>query len=264
MRRIERLFGVVRELYRYRALVLSLVGREIRARYRGSFLGFLWTFMNPLLLLLVYSVVFSFVTRVQMENYTFFLLTGLLPWVWFSSGVLSATSSISERRDLLTKVRIAPEVMPFVAVLSNGFNFVFSLPILLAFALASGAGVSADWLALPALMLVQLVFTVALALGFALINVFFRDLQHILGNLMTLWFFICPIIYRYEDIPANLRALADFDPIAVIIRGYQAIFFAHRQPNWASIAAVLGVSLVILVGTSLLMSRHRESLPERI
>src|SRR5919201_7996 len=134
----RRMFRNLRELYQYRALLWSLTQRELKARYRGSVLGFLWTFLNPTLLMLVYSLVFSVYTRNAIPHYTYFLFVGLLPWIWFSSSVGGGASAISDRRDLLTKVRFPAQVLPATVVATNLLNYALSLPLLLLLGLFFG------------------------------------------------------------------------------------------------------------------------------
>jgi len=121
--------------YKYRELIVSLVSKELKSRYRGSVLGMLWTFLNPLLLLLVYAVVFSVYMRIEMENYSVFMFSGLLPWVWFSSSLIEGSNSIAASGNLITKSMFPAEILPVIKVLSNLFNYIFSLPLLLAFML---------------------------------------------------------------------------------------------------------------------------------
>ncbi len=120
-----------RELYQYRGLLFSLVQRELKARYRGSVLGFFWTFLNPTFQMLVYALLFSVYMRQRLENYTYFMFVGLLPWNWFSSSLSGGASSISDRRDLMTKVRFPAQVLPATVVVTNLCNFLLSLPLML-------------------------------------------------------------------------------------------------------------------------------------
>src|ERR1700752_2307906 len=130
--------GHLADLYRYRALIGTLVLRELRARYRGSFLGFLWSFLNPLLLMLVYALVFSIYMRAPMEGYAVFLFSGLLPWLWFSSSLAHASSVIVTSAPLVKRVLFPTEILPLVSVLSNLINMLLSLPLLFGFLWAFG------------------------------------------------------------------------------------------------------------------------------
>lgn len=261
----------LRELYQYRALLLSLVQRELKARYRGSVLGFLWTFLNPMLLMGVYSLIFSVYMRNSMENYTYFLFIGLLPWLWFSSSVGGGASAISDRRDLLTKVRFPAQVLPATVVMTNLVNFVLALPLMIA--LGGFKGMWPGWEALlfPVVLLVQLLFTLALSYLISALNVGFRDLQHIIGNLLTLLFFLTPILYSSRDVEEKLAGLPlvrDLflygNPMAVIVRSYQSIFYDGAVPPLLPLAGVFGVSVALLWLSARVFESRREEFAELV
>ena len=172
----------LKTIYKYRELIISLVVRELKGRYRGSVIGVMWTLLNPLLLLLVYALVFSVYMRVQMENYTVFMFCGLLPWIWFSSSIMEGVNSITSAGNLITKSMFPAETLPMVKIISNLVNYMLSLPLLFMFMLWFGTPVSYQLVWLPFIMLSQLVFTVGLVYLFSSLNVKFRDIQHILAN----------------------------------------------------------------------------------
>ncbi len=176
----------IRELYQYRVLLLSLTQRELKARYRASVLGFFWTFLNPTLLMLAYVLVFGVFMKAQMHHYVFFLFVGLLPWVFFSTSLSSGATAISDRRDLLTKVRFPAQVLPATVVATNLINYLLSLPLM--FILGASLGEWPTWHAVvfPAILALQIFFTLALSYMISALNVVFRDLQHIVANLLTL------------------------------------------------------------------------------
>src|SRR5687767_1272598 len=190
-------------LRRYRGLIQSLVARELKARYRGSVLGFFWSFFNPLLLLLVYSFVFKYIlppTFKGIEHYELFLFCGILPWTWFSSSLLESANVLISGGNLIKKVLFPAEVLPIVTVVANMVHFFFGLPILIAFLVyfeAPTTGVELLWF--PVAVAVQLIFTLGCALLLAALTVHFRDIRDILGHLITIWFFATPIIYPYTQ-----------------------------------------------------------------
>jgi lipopolysaccharide transport system permease protein len=260
----------LRELYQYRGLLLSLVQRELKARYRGSVLGFFWTFLNPTLLMLVYALVFSVYMRQEKPNYLYFLFVGLLPWIWFSTSVIGSASSISDRRDLLTKVRFPAQVLPATVVTTNLCNFLLSLPLMVGLGGVFGMWPTWHVVALPLVMLVQLCLTLGVGYTVAALNVTFRDLQHIIGNFMTLGFFVTPIAYGAERVPEQVRSLVVYgNPVAVLVTSYQAIFYEHRLPPVQPLAAVAVFSLLLLWGVLLwgaarLFESRREDFAECI
>jgi lipopolysaccharide transport system permease protein len=237
----------LREIVAYRALVWALVQRELRARYRGSVLGFFWTFFNPLLLMAVYFVVFKVFMKQEMPHYTYFMFVGLLPWIWFSTSLNAGAQSLSQKRDLLTRVKFPPQVLPTVTVVSELCNYLMALPLMLLLGLGEGVHLNASVLLFPVVLAVQLCFTLAVVLILAALNVFYRDLQHVVQNVLTLWFFLVPIIYPQERIPPVLRRLVvDLDPIAVIVTSYQAILYHGRMPDLGPLTFALLLSLLLL------------------
>ena len=151
----------------------------------------------------------------SIENYTLFLFAGLLPWLWFSSGLLEAVGSISGGGNLITKSLFPPHILPVVSVLTNLVHFILAIPVLLIFMVFSGIFPQVSLLWLPIIILVQLVFITGLALCFSALNVQYRDVQHVLGNVMTLWFFLCPILYSVATMPEKFRFSLYFNPVAL-------------------------------------------------
>lgn len=266
-----RMIRNLRELHQYRALLWSLTLRELKARYRGSVLGFLWTFLNPTLLMLVYALIFSVYMRSSMEYYTYFLFIGLLPWIWFSSSIGGGASAISDRRDLMTKVRFPAQVLPATVVATNLINYLLSLPLMLG--LGAFYGVFPSWHALlfPVVIAIQLLFTLGLSYLISALNVGFRDLQHIVTNLLTLLFFLTPILYSAQDVQDKLagypviRSLFLYgNPMAVIVTSYQAIFYHHTLPPLLPLAGVFGISIVLLWIASYVFEARRDEFAELI
>ncbi|WP_225411343.1 ABC transporter permease [Stigmatella hybrida] len=253
----------LRELYQYRGLLLSLTQRELKARYRGSVLGFLWTFLNPMLQMAVYTLLFSVYMRQNIEHYPYFMFVGLLPWIWFSSSIGAGASAISDRRDLLTKVRFPAQVLPAAVVVTNLCNFMLSVPLLIVFGLVLGRWPSWHLLFFPAVVLIQLCVTMGLAYLISAINVTFRDLQQIVVNLLTMWFFVTPIFYQAQTVPDRFRALVILaNPMAVMVTSYQAIFYEHRMPDLGPLLLWLGIALVLLAVASSIFERRREEFAE--
>lgn len=246
----------------HRALIQSLVARQIRARYRGSVLGFLWTFLNPLLLMAVYSLVFKVYLRFEMENYGAFMFCGLLPWIWLASSLTEGTNSLVEGASLITRAMFPPEVLPVVAVLTNMMNFLFGLPMLYLVFMFSGVTTGAAVVALPVVMAVQLVLILGLVFLLSSLNVQFRDIQHLLANLLVFWFFLCPIIYPITKVPERFQFLALGNVMGVLVVAYQDVLFYNRFPSWGRLAFVLVVALIVLLLGDLVFRRNRETFAE--
>jgi lipopolysaccharide transport system permease protein len=262
------------DLYRFRTLIATLIVRELRARYRGSLLGFLWSFLNPLLLMLVYVLVFAVYLRVPMEKYAVFLFTGLLPWLWFSQSLAHATGVIVGSGALVKRILFPAEILPLVSVLSNLVNLLLSLPLLFLFLLAFGVRPGPVLAFLPLLLAIQLLLTVGLALPLSALNVHLRDVEQILTNLLVLLFFLSPILYPVSTVPASLRLgsaltvplrpLYFLNPVAGLVQGYQNVIFFGREPHWIHLGMVTVMALGALWGGYWVFDRLRDSLAEEV
>src|SRR5215217_9649058 len=209
------MFHNLARLLRYRGLIQSLVARELKARYRGSVLGFFWSFINPLFLLLIYSFVFKYILaqRADIDHYELFMFCGILPWTWFSSSLLESSGVLISGGNLIKKVLFPAEILPIVTVLANMVHFFFGLTILALFLIWFQRPLTpAELLWFPVVVLIQLVLTTGFALLLSALTVHFRDLRDILGNLLTFWFFATPIIYPYFVMKDWQLRLLQFNP----------------------------------------------------
>lgn len=259
------MFRNFRELYQYRGLLFSLVQRELKARYRGSVLGFFWTFLNPTLQMLVYALLFSVFMKQRLANYTFYMFVGLLPWNWFTSSLGGGASSISDRRDLMTKVRFPAQVLPATVVVTNLCNYILSLPLMAGLGLLFGEWPTWHVVMFPVVLLCQLCFTLASVYIISAFNVRFRDLQHIVTNVLMMWFFLTPVLYPVSNIPEQYRSVLMLsNPMAVLVTSYQAIFYEHRLPDMWPLMALFSASLVLLWVASQVFESRREEFAESI
>ena len=254
----------LQELWGYRVLLYSLVLRDLAMRYRGSVLGFLWTFLNPLLMIVTYTLVFSVFMRVPMANYPAFLLTGLLPWLWFGSSLNAAAMSVVEGAGLLKKVFFPPQILPAVAVVSNFVNYFLSLPLLFALVLLLGIPIGWPVLAIVPIAAIQMLLTYGLALAVSALTVRYRDVAPLLANVVILWFFLSPVIYPAEQVPAQFTALLAFNPMAPLMVAYQDAVFRRAMPDWGSLGAVAVVAVAVLIGGIGLFEWFRWTLAERV
>ena len=259
-----------RHLLRYRALIGALVARELKARYRGSVLGFLWSFVNPLLLLLIYNFVFTTVMPgargAGLEPYALFLFCGLLPWTWFSSSLLESASVLIAGGNLIRKVMFPAEVLPIVTVLAGLVHYCLGLVVLAAFFIYYGHPVSAgDLLWLPVIVAVQLILTLGLALLIAAMTVHFRDLRDVLSNLITLWFFGTPIIYPLDRAPEGARWILNLNPFTHLATAYQDVLFRTEPFTAGKRLLVVGaMALVTLWFGYFVFDRLRDTLAEEV
>jgi lipopolysaccharide transport system permease protein len=268
------MFRNLARLFRYRGLIQSLVARELKARYRGSVLGFFWSFINPLLLLLVYSFVFTYVMTgahdERIEPYALFMFCGILPWTWFSSSLAESSGILISGGNLIKKVLFPAEILPIVGVLANMVHFLFGLPILAGFLLYYQRPLNMGELALfPLVVLVQLVLTLGFALILSALTVHFRDIRDILSNLLTFWFFATPIIYPYfifdgpgKEWQATLLKLNPFTHLAIT---YQEILFFNGPVGHLKWLLVLGaISIPFFLFAYFVFDRLRDTFAEEV
>ena len=256
-------------LSRYRGLIQSLVARELKARYRGSILGFFWSFINPLLLLLVYSFVFKYVLPARfegIEHYELFLFCGLLPWTWFSSSLLESSGVLISGGNLIKKVLFPAEILPIVTVLANLVHFLLGLSILAVFLIASQRPLhllESAWF--PVAVAVQLVFTLGCALVLSALTVHFRDVRDILGHLMTFWFFATPIIYPYYQMQDWQMRILNMNPMTHLAITYQEIlYFEGPVGHWKWLMAVGAASVVFFLFGYFVFDRLRDTFAEEV
>jgi len=260
----------LQSLYRHRQLIAALTSRDLKARYRGSILGFFWSLANPLLLLGVYTLVFTlFFPSKQVQPYPLFLFIGILPWTFFAAAVLESTTSVISNAGLIKKVMFPAEALPLVVVTSHLVHFVLALPILLlaalAFTIHGDITLHATAALFPFVMILQTMFVAGLAMMVASASVLFRDLRDILTNLIQLGFFITPILYQIDTIPSRpLRALLRLNPMTPFVVTYQDLLFFGHLPGLADTLLMIAYAFVSLSLGFVVFERLRDVLAEAI
>ena len=256
---------MLKELYDYREMIKSLVKKELRARYKGSFLGFLWTFVNPLLQLLVYSIVFSVILRMGIENYSMFLFVALVPWIFFSSSITSGSTVILQQQDLVKKIYFPREVLPIAYVTSCFINMLFSFVIIFSVLLIQDHGLYAPaLLVLPVVMAVEYILTLGFTFLTCALTVYFRDLEHILSIVAMAWMYLTPVLYAKEMIPEQYRYLEQLNPMTSIITAYRDILFYKKIPHLHTLTAALLIGIISLVLGMAVFSRLKKGFAEEL
>ncbi len=238
---------MIRELYNYRQLLKSNVRKEIRGKYKGSFLGVLWSFVNPLLMTLVYAIVFPFILRNSQEHYTTFIVIAILPWTWFTTSISQGTNCILMQGQILKKVYFPRIILPLSIVLSTLINFLISCLIILLFLLFSGIGFSWYILLLPVVVITQFILTLGIVLITSSIDVYIRDLEYIINFFISMLFYATPVLYSMDMFPKKVQMILHLNPMATIIESYRNIFFYQRMPNILGLAIVFIISLLLLI-----------------
>lgn len=239
----------IRELYNYREMIFSLIRRDLKGRYKGSIMGFLWTFLNPLLQLVVYTVVFSTVMRMGIENYEVFLFVTLIPWIFFSTSIIASSGSIIYNQNLITKIYFPREVLPLSVVCSNFINMLYCFVIVLSVVFYTNREINM-YLLLVLLVVMSVEFCICLGMSYILssLTVYFRDLEHILSVVVLAWQFMTPVMYPVSMIPCDLLPLFELNPMFHVITCYRDILYYNKMPNmdYLIYASLYGIFIVIL------------------
>jgi ABC-type polysaccharide/polyol phosphate export systems, permease component len=234
------------EIWEYRQMIIRFVKKDLRTRYKQSVLGFLWTFINPIFQLVIYSVVFGLIMDVKIENYSIYLFVGLVPWLFCSSSLTAGSQCILAQAGLVTKVYFPRIVIPISTVCSNFMNMLFSFIIVFAALFFFGIGISPALVFLPVIMVIQFFFVLGLVLIFSALTVYFRDLEHILGIFTMAWFYITPIIYSMDQIPDRLKPVAYANPMTSITLSYQDILVNKQFPDFNHLTLTIVFSVVFM------------------
>ena len=232
--------------FRYRELIWALALKELKVRYKRSFLGFLWALLNPALMMVVLTIVFSNFMRLAIPHYAIFLLSVLLPWTFFSQSLSYAVESIVGNGELIKKVSVPKLVFPVAAVVSGIINLLLSLIPMALLVLGMRHPFYITWLYLPVPMLALIIFTMGVTFFFAAANVYYRDIAHILQVVLSAWFYFTPIIYALDFIPANRQWLFKLNPIIYVINGFRLAIYYGVLPKWPSIAASFACAFIAL------------------
>lgn len=239
---------MLRACYQYRTLIKNLVLKDLKLKYRGSVLGVVWSLLRPLLMIGVYTVAFKYVVRIKMENYSFFLLIGLLPWNFFQGAAMASTQSVIDNYNLIKKVYFPRQTLPVATVLFNFAQFLLALAVFIpVFLLFSPVPVHWVALGLVPLLALHLLFTIGAALLLSALTSSFRDVEHLTEVGLVLLFWVTPIIYPIAMVPAPFQALMKLNPLASLAMAYQDLLFYGRLPE-------LAVALVLLAWTAALFT----------
>lgn len=214
-----------RDIQHFIDLVVVLTQKELKVRYKSSVFGYLWSVGNPLALAVVFWIAFKVIMRFQMENYTLFLISGLFTWQWFANSVGTSAMIFLNNASIIKKVNFPRQILIASSVLQDMLHFGFSFPVILLFIFAYGKSPSVAWLyGIPLMLSVQYLLIYGIALSVATINLYFRDLERIVGILTMLLFYFTPVIYPETMIPAQYRFALHFNFIAPFIIGWRTLF----------------------------------------
>ena len=255
---------VFKNLYNYRELLKTSVKKEVRSKYKNSFLGVLWSFLNPLLQIAVYGIVFSLILKNPMEHYTVFLCCGLKPWTFFSAAINKAAFTFIENGNIIKKVYFPREIIPISVVTGEAVNFLISTIIILGFVIFSGMGLSRFMIFYPLIFITQYLVILAISLIISSVCVYLRDLQHFIGIALQLLFYAAPIVYAPSSIPAEYQWILKYNPMTYIINAYRSIFYSHSMVELKPLFIVLAIAIVGCVVGYLIYSKLQKGFAEQL
>lgn len=238
-----------RDLYTYRELLKTNIKKEIRGKYKGSMLGILWSFINPLLQVAVYAIVFPHIMRQSIPNFLQFLIIGIIPWTFFTTVIGQGVTIIRSNAGIINKVYFPREILPISIVASGLINFLISCIIILIFTIGGGIGVSWHLVFLPIIALFQTLFSLGLVFILSALNIYIKDTEYIVTFVLNIAFYATPILYDKSFFAGVkiIELLFKINPMAVFIDGYRDIFLFHQVPNMPWLLLMGLVSLIILI-----------------
>lgn len=255
---------VFKEIYNYRELLRTSVKKEIRGKYKGAWLGVLWSYLNPILMLMVYSFVFTNIMKIQIENYSMFLFTALIPWTFFTTSISQGSLSTVANGSLMKKVYFPREIIPISSVTANAINFLISILIVLVSLMIFGVGLSYYVLLFPLVLLVQYILILGITFITSSFTVYARDLEHIISVTLMALFYATPIVYSLDMIPNQYKFIMNLNPMASIIQSYRDILFYKRLPNFEQLGLVFLISIIVLIIGYFVFKRFERNFVEEL
>ena len=255
----------LKEIYEYRLMIRSLVKRDLRGKYKGSVLGFMWTFVNPLLQLLVYNMVFSIIMKAGVDKFYLYLFVGLIPWLFFSAAITGGSTCIIAQKDLIKKIRFPREIIPISFVTSQFVNMILSFIVVILVSVISGVRPTIGGiLCLPVIMLVEYLMALGIALISSSLTVYFRDLEHILAIIAMAWLYATPICYPEEMVPAEYLPIYRLNPVTPIVNAYRDVLYWGRTPDLRTLLLAVLIGLVTVVLGILIFGRLQRRFAEEL
>jgi ABC-type polysaccharide/polyol phosphate export permease len=253
-----------RELYNYRELLKTSVKKEIRGKYKASFLGVLWSFVNPLLTVLVYAIVFPLILKNTQPHYVTFLIIGILPWTWFTTSISGGTNCILMNAGIIKKVYFPREILPISVVTSGLINYLISCLIILIFVFVGGIGVGTSLVALPLVMIIQYILQLGLLFITCAVDIYIRDAEYIINFFVNMLFYGTPVLYSATLFPEKYRWILYLNPFATLINSYRNIFYDKVFPNFKMLGMVFGLSVVVLIVGYIIFKKLEKGFAEEV
>lgn len=238
----------LKEIYEYRQMIYSLVRKDLRGRYKGSVLGFLWTFINPLMQLIIYTIVFSTILRSDIDKYYLFLFVALIPWIFFSSSLTGGATSVLSQKGMVTKIYFPREVLPIAYVTSCFVNTLYCFIVVFIVVFISGVTINlVAILFLPLIMIIEYLMALGMAMISASVTVYFRDFEHILGIISMAWIYLTPVMYSLDIVPEEIKPIFMANPMTPVIMAYRDILYSSKIPEMSTLLSALIFGVVSLI-----------------
>lgn len=228
-------------------MLINLVKKDLRTRYKGSALGFLWTFINPLLQLCVYTMVFSVIMKSDIPKYYIHLFVALVPWIFFQTSVTSGSSSIIGNKDMIKKIYFPRLIIPMSVVSGAFMNMLFTMVVVFIALIISGLGVSKYIIILPIIMMLEYLLALGLSFIVSALTVYFRDLEHILGIATMAWMYLTPVLYSIDNVPERFRTIFSLNPMTPIIVAFRDILYYKKMPDLSHMGIIFIWSIGFIV-----------------
>ncbi len=251
-------------LYNYRELLKTSVKKEVRSKYKNSILGVLWSFLNPLLQIMVYAIIFSLILKNKQEHYAIFLCCGLIPWTFFSTSINKSAFTIIENGNIIKKVYFPREIIPISVVTAETINFLISTFIILGFVLFGGMGVSKYLVFYPVILIAQYLVILAISFVISSICVYLRDLQHFVGIILQLLFYAAPIVYSQDIIPQEYQWILKFNPMTYIINAYRDIFYYQKIIEIKPILVLTAIACLACIAGYMIFYKLQKGFAEQL
>lgn len=256
--------NVFKNIYNYRELLKNNVKKEIRGKYKNSALGVVWTFLNPLLQLLVYALIFPLILKTTQPYYIVFVCVGLVPWTFFTTSVAQSAWTIIANGNIVKKVYFPREILPLSVVTSAMVNFLISTIIIVAFCIVYGLGLTKYIIFFPVILLVQYILQLGIAFVLSAATVYFRDLEHFIQIVLQVMFYATPIVYSVETIASPFKAILNLNPMAHIINGYRSIFYYQTMPDIKALGIVFILSVILCIAGYFIFRKLQKGFAEEL
>ena len=256
--------NVFKNIYNYRELLKNNVKKEIRGKYKNSALGVVWTFLNPLLQLLVYALIFPLILKTTQPYYVIFVCVGLIPWTFFTTSVSQSAWTVIANGNIVKKVYFPREILPISVVTSAMVNFLISTIIIVAFCFIYGLGLTKYIVFFPIVLIIQYILQLGIAFILSAFTVYFRDLEHFIQIILQVMFYATPIVYSSDTIPEAFRFIINLNPMAHIINAYRSIFYNQTMPDFKALGILFLISTIFCIVGYFIFTKLQKGFAEEL